>query len=144
MRFWDASAVVPLILHEPQSPAVKAEYQRDPEMIVWWATDIECVSAIARRERDGFLGAAAVAAAIERLDFLGAAWQEVQPSPSLRRSAVRLLRVHPLRAADALQLAAAITASEGDPRALAFVTLDDRLAQAAAREGFPIADIPRF
>lgn len=144
MRFWDASAVVPLVLDEPQSPAVKAGYQRDPEMIVWWATDIECVSAIARRERDGFLGAAAVAAAIERLDFLGAAWQEVQPSPPLRRSAVRMLRVHPLRAADALQLAAAITASEGNPWALSFVTLDDRLAQAAAREGFPIADIRRF
>ena len=143
MRFWDASAIVPLILDEPPSPAVKAEYQRDPEMIVWWATDIECVSAIARRERDGLLSPAAAAAAIERLDFLGAAWQEVQPSPPLRRTAVRLLRVHPLRAADALQLAAGLAASDGDARSLTFVTLDDRLAQAAVREGFVIADLAR-
>lgn len=141
MRFWDASAIVPLILDEPQSPAVKAEYQRDPEMIVWWATDIECVSAIARRERDGLLSPAAAAAAIERLDFLGAAWQEVQPSPPLRRTAVRLLRVHPLRAADALQLAAALAASDGDARSLTLATLDGRLGQAAAREGFTIAGL---
>jgi len=87
---------------------------------------------------------AAAAAAIERLDFLGAAWQEVQPSPPLRRTAVRLLRVHPLRTADALQLAAALAASDGDARSLTLATLDGRLAQAAAREGFPIADIPRF
>lgn len=84
-----------------------------------------------------------MAAAVARLDLLGAAWQEVQPSQSLRRSAIRLLRVHALRAADALQLAAAVAASEGDSRSLALVTLDDRLAEAAVREGFPIADIPR-
>jgi len=143
VRFWDASAVVPLILDETQSSAVKAEYQRDPEMIVWWATDIECASAIARRERDGLLSPANAAAAFERLDFLGAAWQEVQPSPPLRRTAVRLLRVHPLRAADALQLAAALAASDGDARSLTFATLDDRLGQAATREGFTIADLPR-
>jgi predicted nucleic acid-binding protein len=141
VRFWDASAIVPLILDEPQSSAIKTEYQRDPEMIVWWATDIECVSAIARRERDGLLGAAAAAVAIERLDLLAAAWQEVQPSPPLRRTAVRLLRVHPLRSADALQLAAALAASDGDARSLTIATLDGRLAQAAAREGFPIVGV---
>jgi predicted nucleic acid-binding protein len=51
-----------------------------------------------------------------------------------------LLRVHPLRAADALQLAAAIIAADSEPRSLAFVTLDDRLARAAEREGFPVVE----
>lgn len=108
-------------------------------MLVWWATDVECASAIARVERaSSASGAFDARVAYERLDALSAAWQEVQPVAALRRLAVRLLRVHPLRAADSLQLAAAILASEHDPTSLQFVTLDDRLADAAAREGFRI------
>jgi predicted nucleic acid-binding protein len=143
VRFWDASAIVPLLIDEERSGTIEDEYRRDPEIVVWWGTDIECVSALARRERDGAMEGPGIAAAVARLDLLGAAWQEVQPSQSLRRSAIRLLRVHALRAADAMQLAAALAASEGDPRSLILVTLDDRLAEAAAREGFRMADIPR-
>ena len=143
MRFWDSSAVVPLLLDEERSQSVSAEYRRDPEMVAWWGTSIECASAIARREREGLLGDRATAAAIERLDVLGAAWLEMHPSAPLRRTAMRLLRVHALRAADALQLSAAIAAAEGDASSLGFVTLDERLAQAASREGFLIGDIPR-
>lgn len=112
-------------------------------MAAWWGTSIECASAIARREHDGLVDGRTVAAAIGRLDVLGAAWLERQPTAPIRRTAIRLLRVHPIRAGDTLQLAAALTAAEGDASSLAFVTLDDRLAQAAAREGFPVADIPR-
>lgn len=143
MRFWDSSAIVPLLLDEERSQSVRAEYRRDPEMVAWWGTSIECVSAIARRERDGLIDGGTTAVAIERLDLLGAAWLEMQASTPIRRTAIRLIRVHPLRAGDAFQLAAALTAGEGDPSSLAFVTLDDRLAQAAAREGFPVADMPR-
>jgi hypothetical protein len=52
--------------------------------------------------------------------------------------ALRLLRNHPLRAADALQLAAALIASEETPQTLEFICLDDRLALAARREGFTV------
>jgi len=72
------------------------------------------------------------------LDGLAAAWQEIQPMPRARKSAIRILRVHPLRAADALQLAAAIAAAEDNPATLPFVTFDDRLGQAAARDGFVV------
>ena len=143
MRFWDASAIVPLLIDEPRSASVENEYRRDPGLRCLVGMDVECVSALARRERDGLIERDFMAAAVARLDLLGAAWQEVQPSQSLRRAAIRLLRVHALRAADALQLAAAVAASEGDLRSLVFVTLDDRLAEAAAREGFPIAEILR-
>ena len=143
MRFWDSSAIVPLLLDEELSGSVNTEYRRDPEMVAWWGTGIECASAIARRERDGRIDGRTTAAAIERLDLLGAAWLEMHPTVPIRRTAIRLLRVHPLRAGDALQLAAALTAAEGDPSSLAFVTLDDRLADAAAREGLSLADIPR-
>ena len=109
-------------------------------MVVWWSTGVECVSAIARREREGLLTAADVIAATATLAALARAWGEIQAGDELRQAAIRLLRVHPLRAADALQLAAAITAADDDPRTLPFVTLDDRLARAAEREGFPVVE----
>ena len=73
-----------------------------------------------------------------RLHALSTEWREIQPVKRVQQLATRLLRVHPVRAADALQLAAAIIASEDQPATLPFVTLDDCLAQAAEREGFPV------
>ena len=51
---------------------------------------------------------------------------------------MRFLRVHPLRAADSLQLAAAFIAAERRPASLDVITLDDRLAAAARKEGFTV------
>lgn len=138
MRFWDSSAIVPLLVAEPEHAAARAEFERDPDVVAWWATTIECVSALARREREGNLSGGSVVEAIRRLDGLVAAWQEVQPVARIRQSAIRILRVHPLRAADAVQLAAAVAAAEDHPETLPFITFDHQLAQAAAREGFPV------
>ena len=138
MRFWDTSAVVPLLTDEPSSAAVLRQFERDPQLVAWWGTEIECVSAVTRREREGALDAQSMVGALDRLDALSLVWTEVEPGQRVRQVAVRLLRVHPLRSADALQLAAAIVASEDQPASLPFVTLDDRLAQAAEREGFPV------
>jgi uncharacterized protein len=57
-----------------------------------------------------------------------------------RRRAVaeRVIDVHPARAADALQLGAAIVAADGAPAGMAFVTLDMNLADAAELEGFEV------
>lgn len=107
-------------------------------MCVWWGSEIECVSALARLEREDALAEAEMMTALERLDSLAQAWNEVQPVVAVRVAARRLLRVHPLRAADALQLAAAVVAAEGAPASLALVTLDERLASAARREGFAV------
>lgn len=95
---------------------------------------VECESALARRAREG----ATVESGRESLDLLVASWREVSPSVELRRLAARLCRVHPLGAADALQLAAALTLADGDPGSLPFVTYDERLAEAASKEGFPV------
>ncbi|MFO0581922.1 MAG: type II toxin-antitoxin system VapC family toxin [Anaeromyxobacter sp.] len=138
MRFWDASAIVPLLVHEPERARVLALLEADPELLVWWGTPVECTSALARREREGALAAAAVTEASGRLRKLAEAWQEVLAVDPVRATAQRLLRVHPLRAADALQLAAAVVASEHEPASLPFVCLDERLSEAAAREGFPV------
>ena len=140
MRFWDTSAIVPLLVSQGASPAVHIEWDRDTDVVAWWATRVECVSAIARLEREGIAMAGDVAAAITRLTALADAWTEVQPQDRVRRTAERLLRVHALRAADAFQLAAAVVASDDDPSALVLVTRDDRLARAAEREGFVVIE----
>jgi uncharacterized protein len=138
VRFWDSSAIVPLLVAESSSLAITAEYERDPDLIVWWATEVECVSALARLEREGSLDGPSMLDAVERLDALAAAWQEVQPIARIRQNAIRLLRVHELRGADALQLGAALAAAEDQPVSLRLVTLDDRLTHAAQREGFTV------
>ncbi len=142
MKFWDASAIVPLLMTEPATKTVQALAEKDPTMLVWWATEVECASAIARLERDGALDDAAMTQAFDRLKHLAQAWHEVDPSDPVREAAVRFLRVHPLRSADALQLAAAFIAAERRPSSLEVVTLDDRLAVAARKEGFVLIEVP--
>jgi predicted nucleic acid-binding protein len=134
VKFWDSSALLPILIMEPTTRAVIDAVRDDPEIVVWWATRVECASALARLERSGV----AVDEALERLEMLATAWHEVEATDRVRQGATRLLRVHPLRAADALQLAAAIVAAESEPRTLPFVTLDGRLADSASREGFPV------
>jgi predicted nucleic acid-binding protein len=142
MKFWDASAIVPLLLTEPATAAMQALADKDPTMVVWWSTEVECASAITRLEGDALLDHAAVTQALHRLKQLALSWHEVDPSDPLREAAVRFLRVHPLRAADALQLAAAFIAADRQPSSLEVVTLDDRLAVAARKEGFVLIDLP--
>lgn len=131
---------MPLIVAEASTDSVRAIAAEDPAMCVWWGTEIECVSAVARLEREDSMTEAATMAALGRLDSLAEGWNEVQPVAAVRTTARRLLRVHPLRTADALQLAAAVVAAEGVPASLDLVTLDDRLAAAARREGFVVRD----
>lgn len=142
MRFWDASAIVPLVTTETTTKTLLGLAAGDPVMLVWWATEVECASAIARLERDGALDPPAVIEAFDRLKRLADGWHEVDPNDSIREAAVRFLRVHPLRTADALQLAAAFIAAERRPSSLEVITLDDRLAAAARKEGFVLIDVP--
>ncbi|HYC35570.1 MAG TPA: type II toxin-antitoxin system VapC family toxin [Usitatibacter sp.] len=137
MKFWDASALVPLLIEQPSRERLLLLLEDDPAVAAWWGTPVECTSAIARCEREGLLSMRDATLAAERLHALARTWLEITPSPALRDTAQRLLRVHPLRAADSLQLAAAIVAADADPRSLPFVCLDERLAEAASREGFP-------
>jgi len=141
MKFWDASAIVPLLVAEPTTRRLQALAARDPDMLVWWGSEVECVSALARLERAAALDAKGMALASNRLTQLASSWHEIEPSEIVRESAMRFLRVHPLRAADALQLAAAFIAAERRPPSLEVITLDERLADAARKEGFALADL---
>lgn len=138
MKFWDSSAIVPLLAEEQTTSSVLGLYREDPLVFVWWGTEVECVSALARLERQGSISPISLTAALQRLRALKFRWQEVQPVEELKETAKRLLRVHSLRAADSLQLAAAIAASEHRPSSVDFVCLDERLTAVAQREGFNV------
>ena len=138
MKFWDTSALVPTLVNESSSRRMRAILAGDSEIAVWWATVVECVSAIGRRERVGVTEPSSARDSYENLGILAASWSEIPPSEAIRDDARRLVRVHDLRAADAYQLSAARAASDDHPETLPFVTLDDRLALAASREGFPV------
>lgn len=140
MKFWDASAIVPLLIDEAATDFVTGLVERDPGMAVWWSTRVECVSALARLEREGRFDRKHADLAYVRLRTLAAAWLEIEPSEIVRESAIRFLRVHSLRAADALQLGAAFVAAERRPPSLELITFDDRLADVARKEGFAQTD----
>lgn len=139
MRFWDSSAVVPLIMDETGRAPLLELLESDPVMVVWWGTPVELISAVSRQEREGGLDAAIAAAAVDRVRRLERAWHQVTPSDAVRNRAQRLLRVHPLRAPDSLQLAAALGVAGDDPASIRFVTLDRRLRDAAQREGLDVS-----
>jgi hypothetical protein len=135
VRFWDSSALVPLCLEQPRTTRARQLHTEDGELVVWWGSAIECASAIARLHRDGQLTTAEEARARGLLMALKASWFEVQPGDAVREQAFRILRLHPVRAADALQLAAALEWG-GSPPDGHFITFDERLGAAAQREGF--------
>lgn len=138
MRFWDTSAIVPLLIADQQTDKVFALYRKNPNLFVWWGTSVECVSAIARLERNHELTSEAASSAINQLEQLALHWHEVQPVETIRITCQRLLRVHPLKAADSLQLAAALVVCNYQPKNWEFICFDDRLKLAALKEGFVI------
>jgi len=138
VRFWDSSAIIPLCLREGTSEKIKVLAKTDQDIVVWWSTRVECVSALSGRLREGALDADAGVKAKAILSALAREWSEVQPTEMLRQRAERLLAVHSLRAADAFQLAAALIWARETPGGSEFVCLDQNLAEAASREGFTL------
>ena len=135
LAFWDTSALVPLCVRETISPKVAALYSKY-EAIVWWATPVEIASALARLARMKHLNAVDWAKSQRLASNLADEWLVVQPSNSLRARAMRLVDNHDLRAADALQLSAALEWCEGAPQGSVFLTADEQLREAAVLNGF--------
>ncbi len=110
----------------------------DPEVVVWTLTRVELLSALARRRREEPTASRRLLAARRELLTAWERWSEVTAVDIVRRHAERVVETHPVRAADALQLGAALVAAEENPAAIEFVTLDLRQAEAAEREGFHV------
>jgi uncharacterized protein len=139
--FWDTSAVVPLLCFQAGSSHVRQLARSYGRQIVWWITPVEAASAVQRLTREGNLQAEGASQAIARLYYLRGRWSEVQPTEELRDEAERLLRVHRLRAADAMQLAAALCWCQRKTYNRPFVAGDGALADAARIEGFNVLQI---
>ncbi len=138
MRFWDASAIVPLVCREQLSSRSRSLYRDDPALLVWALTPTEVFSALSRKRREGVLTQAVVLESRHRLSLLTADWMEVNDLDAVKMRAHRLLEVHPLRAADALQLAAGLVGVFDQPEGFEFVTFDGALGAAAKQEGFSV------
>lgn len=135
MRYWDTSALIPLVVEEEDSHTMNQLYGTDDSVATWWGTQVECVSGLRRKERMGELTPTETQDSLALLDELSKGWTEIGMTEAIRKTALRLLAVHPLVAADALQLSAALDWAErieGEPR---FISLDERLRDAASREG---------
>lgn len=138
MRFWDSSALVPLFIQESSSSKVWGWLKEDPHVVVWHFTVTEIWSAVCRRYREGQIALTGLSAVQHEIEKLSSGWVEIMPSRILRDRSHRLLALHHLRAADALQLASALIATEDHTLGQYFYCLDHNLAQAAQREGFSV------
>ncbi len=141
MMFWDSSAIIPLCIDEPRTKDMQDIVKRDTSMVAWWGSPLECLSAVARLRRGNLLDSTGEDQVRQIVDMLSNAWTEIEPSQDIRIIAGRLLRLHPLRVADSLQLAAALVWAGKNPEGHHFVCLDDRLREAARNQGFKLLPI---
>ena len=138
MRFWDTSSLIPLTVNEPSSDLIDQILKEDLGLVVWWETEVECVGALASKFRRHAFTDEEVNDALQRLAVLIDNWAEIQPTNEVRVKAERLLFLHDLKTADAVQLASALLWCADDPREAVFVCQDRRLRIAARREGFTV------
>ena len=134
--FWDSSALVPLLVPEPRSNELTSLLAFDTEPAIWWASPVECRSAIYRRHRESPIPQQTLKRALKRLDALAKDLDTIAATESVRQKAEKLPAAHPLRAADALQLASALIWRKNKPDQETFICLDNRLREAARLEGF--------
>ena len=138
MRFWESSAIVPLIVPERTTVFCQRLVKADPYVVVWSLAGVEVHSALSRKYREGSLDKKKFDRAKSRRKVLMQGFSEILQYELVKKRCYRLLEIHFLRAADALHLAAAIVAFEEDIEGVEFVTFDQRLGEAAEREGFKV------
>lgn len=137
LAFWDSSALIPLCIQQKQTEQAEALFA-DYEVAVWWSTPVEIISGLTRLmrmgeiEHDEFLAGKQLAQTIAKM------WMPINPSVTIATQASSLLELYPLRAADALQLAAALNWCENKPTGKIFLTFDKRLRDAAGLAGFSL------
>jgi predicted nucleic acid-binding protein len=138
VKFWDTSALIPLVVDEPATTQIRGVLQDDPDVVVWMLSSVELLSTLGRLGREApELSDLLPGVRLDALDLFRN-WAAVTHVEGVRRRAERLVGVHPLTAADAMQLGAALLASGDRPETLDFVTLDHALARCAQLEGFRV------
>jgi predicted nucleic acid-binding protein len=140
MRFWDSSAIVPSLVEQPNTKLILQRLGEDKSIIVSWMTYFECFSALSRLEREG-LEVNDFDRAAELLDQLSSGWTTIRQTDTLAREIKRVLRVHPLKCADAIQLGSALIARNALSDKLEFCCLDAQLNLAARKEGLVVIQV---
>lgn len=130
--------MLPLFSEEEFSELVTSLLEEDPDVVAWWGTWLECSVAVSRLRRENKLTEAGEEESRATLDELATDWLEIEPANELRLLAMLVSKAHPLKAADCLQLAAALRWCGGDAKDTGFMCLDDRLRRAAEDEGFHV------
>ena len=136
--FWDTSGIVPLCCFQSQTAEASKTARIYARQVTWWAAPVEVTSSLNRLYRERNLTLEGKQQAISRLTYLRRRWNEIQPADEVRDSAERLLNIHKLKAADALQLAAALVWCGQRPHGRHFIGADGVLADAAEAEGFTL------
>ncbi len=136
--FWDTSAIVPLCFYQEASSAVRRMSRAYSPMVVWWGAPVETVTAFARLVREGAMNETGLQQARTRLETLRRTWVEILPTEGLRDLAETLPMRLSLRTGDVFQIAAALIWCRELTKGRSFVSLDNRLSEAAGRVGFEI------
>lgn len=130
--------MLPLFSEEAFSGVVEEFLREDDEIVAWWGTWVECSVAISRLRRENRVGDRGEEEARAALDRLANNRVERRPTDDTRLLAMLISKYHPPKAADALQIAAALRRCGGDTGGTGFVCLHDRLRKAAQDEGFDV------
>jgi hypothetical protein len=138
VRYWDTSALLPLVVREKGTDPARRWFAQDPHVVTWGLSRVEIVSALERRVREGRIDREQRRETLRRFARLFDAWHEVTDIVLVRGRAQSILARQALRAADACQIGAALVTAEDDPSAIEFVSLDRRLGEAAEKEGFRV------
>lgn len=138
--FWDASALVPLCIHETRTPQARSCLRRFRQ-VVWWGSFLEVYSAICRLHRTNEISDLDKSRALQRLRQVSGTWHEILPDDRVRDFAMQALDKYSLRAADSLQLAASLMWCAERPSKRTFICADQRLAQAASAAGFSVIEL---
>jgi predicted nucleic acid-binding protein len=140
---WDASAPVPVCVHETTSRQAQSHLKRFAP-VAWWGSLVEVHSAVCLLHRDKEITDLDKQGAAARLRLLSRGWREILPNDQVRDSAAQLLDKHSLRAADSLQLAASLIWCEQRPSRGSFICGDQWLAKAAESAGFSVLELSRL
>jgi predicted nucleic acid-binding protein len=138
--FWDSSALVPLCVPD-QDYGRARQLISEHSPVVWRGTMLEILSALGRLRRREALTEVQHAASCKRIQTFSGSWREVQSSNRVRDHAAAAVDRYDVRAADALQIAAALIWCGERPRNRVFLARDERLKRAARDEGFSVPDL---
>lgn len=137
IRYFDASALVKRYVEEPDGEAVRSLLEAPAGAVPATSrlSEVEIASALVRRWREGDLSESERDRTLAALKDDFTALTVVELVPEVTALARRLLLAHPLRAADAIQLASSAFLQKKVGRPIEFLAFDQRLNAAAAKEG---------